>query len=108
MTAESAASSAARPWPRAAYGYYVTGVLLLAWGQWHRTRSDAARVMAGLGRISYGVYLWNYPLALWLRPHDPTGLAALVLSVLAALGSWQLWERRFAAPRREEESRGRA
>lgn len=83
----------------------LTGVLLLAWGTWRTTRSDAVRLLAGLGRISYGVYLWNYPLALWLRPHDPTGLAALALSLIAALGSWQLWERRFAAPRRKGEPR---
>lgn len=86
----------------------LTGVLLVAWAHWQETGSDAVRLLAGLGRISYGLYLWNYPLALWLRPHDPTGLAALALSVLAALGSWHLWERRFTAPRRREELRARA
>ena len=73
-------------------------VLLLAWGTWHAPTAPAARLLEGLGRVSYAAYLWNYPLALWLRPHDPSGLAALALTLLAALGSWWLVERRARPP----------
>jgi peptidoglycan/LPS O-acetylase OafA/YrhL len=55
------------------------------------------RVLAGMGAISYGFYLWHVPVMLWMRsqgllPLEPvTGaLAALLPSLALALASW-LW-----------------
>ena len=31
--------------------------------------------LAALGTISYGVYLWHWPIILWVRPADRSGLA---------------------------------
>jgi hypothetical protein len=51
------------------------------------------------GRISYGVYLWHWPFALWLLPEDGffsplRALGVVALSVGAAAGSFYLVERR--------------
>ena len=61
-----------------------------------------ARRLVLLGTVSYGAYLWNYPLTLWLRPtlEGLAGPVALVLTLPFAALSWHLVEARAGARRR--------
>jgi peptidoglycan/LPS O-acetylase OafA/YrhL len=80
----------------------------------HATRGGswlALKPLRDLGRISYGVYLWHFPLMIALRPQleslpilPRTALAALLIAVALALAttSWFLVERRFLGKRRRE------
>lgn len=70
----------------------LTGVLVLSWRH-RRTVGPGLRPLVLLGTVSYGAYLWNYPLTLWLRdvPFGPA--IAAVLTILAASLSWMLLER---------------
>lgn len=78
----------------------LTAVLLVAWRSWADVTAPGLRPLVWLGTMSYGAYLWNYPLTLWLRPHvDHAGLLAAALTVPAAALSWYVVERRFVAPR---------
>lgn len=81
----------------------LTVVLLLRW----RDRAVGWSPLVWLGTVSYGAYLWNYPLTLWLRAagHDGAvaGLLALVLTLLAAAASWRWVERPFLGRRRPVE-----
>lgn len=63
-----------------------TAVLLLAWSRWTDAAGRVSRVLAALGVVSYGAYLWNYPLTLWLRPDlgAAAGPAAAALTIVAA------------------------
>lgn len=61
-----------------------------------------ARPVVGVGRISYGVYLWHLPmLALmlslwpWLRPGPACFLLATAATLAVAGASWLMWERRW-------------
>jgi len=66
------------------------------------------RACAILGTVSYGAYLWNYPLTLWLSPELGAVAAPVViaLTLLAAALSWRwieqpamrLGRRRVARP----------
>lgn len=79
----------------------LTAVLLVAWRDWADVTAPALRPLVALGTVSYGAYLWNYPLTLWLRPYvDHAGLLAAALTVPMALLSWHLVEKRFQAPSR--------
>ena len=73
-----------------------TAVLLLAWSRWRELgdRDWVARPLAALGVVSYGAYLWNYPLTLWLRPDLGAwaGPLAAVLTIVAAALSWRFVE----------------
>lgn len=73
----------------------LTAVLLLAWRTWTEVAAPALRVVVALGTVSYGAYLWNYPLTVWLRPHveHGAGLLALVLTFALAALSWRVVER---------------
>lgn len=70
-----------------------TAVLLLAWSKWEQVAMPL-RPLVALGVVSYGAYLWNYPLTLWLRPElgAAAGPIAAVLTVVAAALSWRYVE----------------
>ncbi|WP_112263858.1 acyltransferase family protein [Lentzea terrae] len=70
-----------------------TAVLLLAWSKWEEVATPI-RPLVALGVLSYGAYLWNYPLTLWLRPElgAAAGPVAAVLTVVAAALSWRYVE----------------
>lgn len=70
-----------------------TAVLLLVWSKWERVATPV-RPLVALGVLSYGAYLWNYPLTLWLRPElgAAAGPVAAVLTVVAAALSWRCVE----------------
>lgn len=78
----------------------LTAVLLLAWGSWRTVGADASTVSAGLralvllGTVSYGAYLWNYPVTLWLRPSlgDSAGIVAVAVTLALAVLSWRYVE----------------
>jgi peptidoglycan/LPS O-acetylase OafA/YrhL len=62
-------------------------------------RMLAARPLAWVGRVSYGVYLWHVPLMLYLRAHGALPLStwgalavALPLTLAVAAASWYLVE----------------
>ncbi len=73
----------------------LTVVLLLAWRTWSDVTAPGLRALVWLGTVSYGAYLWNYPLTIWLRPHldHAPGLVAAALTLVAAALSWRLVER---------------
>ncbi|MFL5826598.1 MAG: acyltransferase family protein [Thermoleophilaceae bacterium] len=65
-----------------------------------RRRFLASRPLEGLGRISYGLYLWHLPVIVWMRGHGlfPNDLVLALAAVLppalvVAAASWSLVER---------------
>jgi peptidoglycan/LPS O-acetylase OafA/YrhL len=78
----------------------LTAALLVAWGSWHvvGARLAPARValrgLVALGTVSYGAYLWNYPVTLWLRPTlgAAAGAVAVAVTLVLAALSWRLVE----------------
>jgi peptidoglycan/LPS O-acetylase OafA/YrhL len=85
----------------------LTAVLLVAWRSWSDVTAPALRPIVWLGTVSYGAYLWNYPLTVWLRPHaENAGIWAALLTVPLAALSWYAVERRWQAPTRRPELAG--
>ncbi len=83
----------------------LTALLLLAWREWRVVRPQPLRALAWLGTVSYGAYLWNYPLSLWLRPHGAWGaVLAVVLTVVIAAASWRFVERPLLGARTQDAS----
>lgn len=78
------------------------GSLLLVLGA-HQVRLLAWAPLVWIGKLSYGIYLWHYPIMLWLRGHDVTGLECLAIggggAFLGAALSYFTVER-FARSRR--------
>lgn len=72
----------------------LTAVLLISWRSWYVVGARLLQPWVALGTISYGAYLWNYPLILWLRPFvgDAAGAIGSVLTILVAALSWRLVE----------------
>ena len=73
---------------------------------------SACAPCAWIGAISYGIYLWHWPIVLWLHPSLAHGADAVVRSVLAAAltvgvaaASSYLVERPIRARRRAAEPR---
>ena len=56
-------------------------------------RSSSSAPIRYVGRISYGLYLWHYPLFLWLD-HERTGLYGLRLLARARRRDVRAWRRR--------------
>lgn len=63
-------------------------------------RALSSRLVASVGTVSFGLYLWHVPVLLWLRgnellPLDPIGatIVALPTSLAIAAASWHLLER---------------
>lgn len=60
------------------------------------SRLFSVSVMAYLGRISYGIYLWNYPICRWLREFAGPWVALIVggaLSIIVAAISYHTVEK---------------
>lgn len=83
----------------------ATLVLVLgASGGWFTTVM-ALRPLVGLGRISYGVYLYHWPIYLWLDPRRlgmdrwPTTAVRVAVTLLLAVVSYRLVEARVLARR---------
>ena len=77
----------------------VAAAIVVAWSLEHHGWL-AGRVPVRIGRISYGLYLWHYPVALAvLQLLGPMGLPlTLLLSFALAIGSWFIIERPFMRP----------
>ena len=99
----------------AAVGF--AGVVALAAHGVRAGRVLGTRPLAGLGTVSYGVYLWHVPLILWAKGHGllPSSpvlalLAALAATLVVATASWLLVERPVLAwaHRRTPRARPRA
>ncbi len=75
-------------------GYAAVSAILVAGALVPPDRSPVAALLGtaplrGLGRISYGVYLYHWPIYLWVSPErtgvDPTGLAFIRIPVTIGL-----------------------
>jgi peptidoglycan/LPS O-acetylase OafA/YrhL len=70
------------------YGLIALAMVLVLFAAAQPGRNPIARVLevkplVGLGLISYGVYLWHWPISLWLD-EDGTGLDGIALFALRA------------------------
>ena len=92
-----------------AWGVIMLAILETAWSLKALLRLSVLRV---LGRVSYGCYLWHFPIYVAVRRHTPDWspawriALAFSLTALATYLSWILIERHFLArkggPRRRE------
>ena len=76
----------------------TTALVCISWQGWGTVTAPVLRPLVALGVVSYGAYLWNYPLTLWLHETAvPAGPAlAVVLTIVAATLSWMLIEKPLA------------
>ena len=75
----------------------TAALVSISWREWSTLRTPALRPLVALGVVSYGAYLWNYPLTLWLRETSPSAPAlAAGLTIVAATLSWMLIEKPLA------------
>ena len=82
----------------------LTAILLVSWRTWTSVTSPALAAVVWPGTVSYGAYLWNYPLTLWLRPHlDQAGVVAAALTLVLAALSWRFVEQPTQARARPRE-----
>jgi len=60
-------------------------------GSWPPALAPVLTPLVLLGTVSYGAYLWNYPLTLWLRPElgAAAGPVAFAATLVAATLSWR-------------------
>lgn len=72
----------------------ATSLLILKWSTWEAAFRPM-RMLVLLGMVSYGAYLWNYPIVIWLRSWNEawSGPLSLVLTLMLATISWKLLER---------------
>ncbi|MEU5846377.1 acyltransferase family protein [Saccharopolyspora shandongensis] len=75
----------------------LTAVLVIAWRTWTHVRAWPSRALVWLGTISYGAYLWDYPITLWLRAYLPGigGLLAIAPTIIIAALSRRYIEKPF-------------
>ncbi|MFN2288758.1 MAG: acyltransferase family protein [Chromatocurvus sp.] len=91
------------PFPGVNALYPVVGATLFILGAGGAPGCAAARWLAtrpfvAVGRISYSLYLWHWPVVVYLglvRPGEANILLALLLSVVLASGSYHYVERRY-------------
>ena len=72
----------------------ATSLLIMRWSTWE-VAFRPMRLLVMLGMVSYGAYLWNYPIVIWLRSWNEawSGPLSLVLTLMMATLSWKLLER---------------
>lgn len=86
--------------------YPVLGAALFILGTAMAPSCTAARLLAAppfvfIGRISYSLYLWHWPVIVYLelaRPAAANTLPAIALSVVLAILSWRFVEERYRRP----------
>ncbi|MDT3736058.1 MAG: acyltransferase family protein [Denitratisoma sp.] len=85
------------PWPGLAALLPVAGAALLILGSDGRTRLLGSAALQGIGRWSYSIYLWHWPIVVWLqqsqsRQHGAWIAAGMAASVLLGWLSFRLVE----------------
>lgn len=87
------------------------GSVLLVLGAAH-IRALAWAPLVMIGKLSYGIYLWHYPIMLWMRWEGLTGWVPLVIgggsAILCAAISYHTVERLARSGRRHGVEAGRA
>jgi peptidoglycan/LPS O-acetylase OafA/YrhL len=75
----------------------IASAVLIAWAVHHKPRVLTFRPLVGLGKISYGLYLWHYPVAMFVFHRvGKAGLpVTLAISFALAAMSWYVIERPF-------------
>jgi peptidoglycan/LPS O-acetylase OafA/YrhL len=74
----------------------LTIVIVFVWADWEHLPSLLMKPLLHLGTISYGAYLWNYPISVWLGTLPQKWwipLMSIILTIAAAVISWVTVER---------------